>query len=172
MARSNRSSTRSRFNRSGAGELVFRAPFAGCVQLDALASVLSLRTLRMKLPTPHPVDKHALMAFLQASFPQYEVGPRQSFLVVKQSDTVGANVVVRNNKIIVVGTFGSMGMQIGFTLGMLFLGILIPLVLYFALLRGKHKAMEQEVAAAVQNYLTIGATTPGPGMNAGYAPAM
>lgn len=122
---------------------------------------MSLWTLAMKLPTHIPVEKNALQAYLQQAFPQYEVGPRQSFIVVKKSGWVGANVVVRKNKVLVVGNFGSMGLQIAFVLAVVLLGFLIPLVLYLIFVFGKQRAMEKEVGAVVQQFIA-GAAQPAP----------
>ena len=123
----------------------------------------------MKLPTNQPVDKNALQAYLQQALPQYQVGPRQSFIIVEKSGWVGANVVVRKNKVLVVGTFGSMGLQIGFTLAVVFLGFLIPLALYFIFVFSKQRAMEKEVGQVVGHYIAQGAAVQP--MAAGYAPA-
>ena len=123
----------------------------------------------MKLPTNHPVDKNTLQAYLQQALPQYKVGPRQSFLIVEKGGWVGANVVVRKNKVLVVGTFGSMGIQIAFVLAVVLLGFLIPLVLYLIFVFGKQRAMEKEVGAAVQQFLS-GAAAPQV-YQQGYAPA-
>ncbi len=125
--------------------------------------------LAMKLPTHTQVDKNALQAYLQQAFPQYEVGPRQSFLVVAKSGWVGANVVVRKNKVLVVGNFGSMGLQIAFVLAVVLLGFLIPLVLYLVFVFGKQRAVEKEVGAVVQAFIA-GAAQPQQ-MAPGYAPA-
>ncbi len=111
----------------------------------------------MKLPTQTPVDKNALLAYLQQAFPQYQVGPRQSFLVVVKSGWVGANVVVRKNKVLVVGNFGSMGIQIAFVLAVVLLGFLLPILLYLIFVFGKQRALEKEVGAVVQQYIAGGA---------------
>ncbi|MGH1344553.1 MAG: hypothetical protein ACRBN8_23540 [Nannocystales bacterium] len=124
----------------------------------------------MKLPTQAPVDKLALQAYLQQAFPAFEVVPRQSFLVVKKSGWVGANVVVKKNKVIVVGNFGSMGLQMLFILAVVLLGFLIPIVLYLIFVFGKQRALEKEVGAVVQQYIVGGAQQAA--APAGYAPAM
>ena len=129
---------------------------------------MSLWTLAMKLPTHIPVEKNALQAYLQQAFPQYQVGPRQSYLVVVKSGWVGANVVVRKNKVLVVGNFGSMGLQIAFVLAVVLLGFLIPLLLYLIFVLGKQRALEKEVGAVVQAYIAGAAQ---PQVAPGYAPA-
>lgn len=122
----------------------------------------------MKLPTNQPVDKNALQAYLQQALPQYKVGPRQSFLIVEKSGWVGANVVVRKNKVLVVGTFGSMGIQIAFMLSVVLLGFLIPILLYLIFVFSKQRAVEKEVGAAVQQFISGAAA---PQMHQAYAPA-
>ncbi len=115
----------------------------------------------MKIQTHGPIDKDTLMAHLGASLQGYKVYPRQSFLVVEKTGLVGANVVVRKNKVIVVASFPNMGLQIGFMLAVLFLGILIPLLLYFVLLYGKQKAVEKEVGAIVTAFVSGAAAAHG-----------
>ena len=124
----------------------------------------------MKLPTHTPVDKLALQAYLQQAFPDFEVFPRQSFLVVKKSGWVGANVVVKTNKVLVAGNFGSMGIQIVFILCVVLLGFLIPIVLYLIFVFSKQRALEKEVGAVVQHYIAGGSQQPA--APAGYAPTM
>lgn len=124
----------------------------------------------MKLPTHTPVDKLALQAHLQQAFPAYEVAPRQSFLVVKKTGWVGANVVVKKNKVLVVGNFGSMGLQMLFMLSVVLLGFLVPIVLYLIFVFGKQRAFEKEVGAVVQQWIAGGAQQQA--APAGYAPAM
>ncbi len=124
----------------------------------------------MKLPTNTPVDKLALQAYLQQAFPAFEVVPRQSFLVVKKSGWVGANVVVKKNKVLVVGNFGSMGLQMVFMLCVVLLGFLIPIVLYLIFVFSKQRALEKEVGAVVQQYIAGGVQQPA--APASFAPAM
>ena len=80
-------------------------------------------------------------------FPQYQVSMRTpAIMVVKKSGAAAALVVVRKNKIIVNEGFASMGGQLVFTLSMLLLGILIPLIIYFTTFYPKQKAVVREVA--------------------------
>jgi hypothetical protein len=84
------------------------------------------------VPEPVTAGSQAARAIPTMSSPcrfmpgvQYQAGPRQSFLVVVKSGWVGANVVVRKNKVLVAGNFGSMGLQIAFVLAVVLLGFLI-----------------------------------------------
>ncbi len=107
----------------------------------------------MKIPISQPIDNATLLPALQQALPQYKIYPRQSFLVVEKTGMVGANVVVRKNKIIVVASFPNMGLQIGFVLAVVFLGVLIPLVLYFIFVYSKQSAVEKEVGAVINQIL-------------------
>jgi len=51
---------------------------------------------------------------IQEQFPEFEVSPRFKFLVVKRSSFIGANVVLKKNKIVVVGTIPSIWAQLAF----------------------------------------------------------
>ena len=66
------------------------------------------------------------------------------------------------NKINVAGNFPNMGLQLFFVLCVVFLGILIPLVIYFVAVYGKQKAVEKEVVQAIQGIVS-GAVQPGYG---------
>lgn len=114
----------------------------------------------MKIATPYPVEKQALIAYLQAAFPQCEVGPRMSYISVAKSAMVGTNVVIRKDKVIVVGNFGSMGGQIGFAVALVLLGFLIPLIIYLVAFRSKQTELEKQVGAVVQQYVTQPAAAP------------
>jgi hypothetical protein len=107
----------------------------------------------MKIPTSTQVDKNALIAHLTAALPDFRIFTRQSFIVAEKTGAVGANVVVRKDKVIVVGNFPNMGLQIAFVLAVVFLGVLIPLLLYFVLVYGKQKDAEKQVGAVVTQFV-------------------
>jgi len=125
----------------------------------------------MKIPTQTEIDKNTLMASLTAALPDYKIYTRQSFIVAEKTGTVGANIVVRKNKVLVVGNFPNMGLQIAFVLAVVFLGVLIPLLLFFILVYGKQKAAEKEVGAVVTAFVSGALTTGGAPMQQPYAPA-
>jgi hypothetical protein len=109
----------------------------------------------MKIATPGPMDPQQLMAQLQQMLPHYTYRMRtKTLMVVEKSSAIGANVLVAKNKINVVGNFPSMGLQLFFVLCVVFLGFLIPLVIYFVAVYGKQKAVENEVGAAIQAILS------------------
>ena len=92
-----------------------------------------------------------LKAKIERKFPDYKTKVRsKNFLVVSKSSTVGTNVVLKKNKIYIVGNFPSVIGQIIFVLSLFLLGILIPLIIYFVAFHSKLKRIEKEVAAYVQ----------------------
>ncbi|CAN5203642.1 hypothetical protein BH09BAC5_BH09BAC5_28570 [soil metagenome] len=81
-------------------------------------------------------------------FPQYPLSMRTpKLLIVKKTGTAAAMVMVRKDKIIVNEGFPTMGGQMMFTLSMLLLGILIPLIIYYTAFFPKQKALTKEVGA-------------------------
>ncbi len=101
--------------------------------------------------TPNSTNYAELEEKLKAQFPDYEFSMRgKQYLVCKKSSTVGTNIILRKNKMIVVGNFPSMGGQMLFILSVVLLGFLIPLIVYFAAFHSKMKALEREVGAYLQ----------------------
>ena len=101
----------------------------------------------MKIPIkPDSVNFDGLTSKLETKFPDYKFKVRsKNFLVAAKSGTIGSNILLRKDKIIVVGNFPSMGLQMGFTLSVFLLGVIIPLIIYFAAFHGKFKALEKEI---------------------------
>lgn len=84
-------------------------------------------------------------------FPNYQCSMRNSrILVVKKSGSAAALVMVGNGKITVNEGFPSMGGQMLFTLSVLLLGILIPIIVYYAAFFPAQKAVRNEIGAFVQ----------------------
>jgi hypothetical protein len=101
--------------------------------------------------TPNSVEYAEIEEKLKAKFPDYEYSMRgKQYLVCKKSGTIGANVVIRKNKVMVAGNFPSMGGQMLFILCVVLLGFLIPLIVYFAAFHSKMKALEKEIGAYLQ----------------------
>jgi len=120
----------------------------------------------MKIPTPQPLDPDTLMAQLQQALPEYKFTKRtKKFFVAEKTAAVGANVVVNNNKVAVVPNFPNMGLQMVFILCVVFLGILIPLIVYFVTVHGKQKAAAAEVGGVIEQ-IVAGHPV---GMQQGYA---
>jgi hypothetical protein len=105
----------------------------------------------MKVPIQAPVTAEQLRQILAQALPQYTYTMRtKNLLVVQKSAGVGANVMPGKKAINVVGTFPNMGAMMLFVLCVVFLGVLLPLLVYFIGWYGRQKAIEKEVAATLQ----------------------
>lgn len=101
----------------------------------------------MKVAIKQQITTEELKEKLTAAFPDYEVKNRtKAILVVKKSGTAAAIVVAGRDKVTVNEAFATMGGQMVFTLTMILLGILIPLIIYFVAFFPKQKAVRNEVA--------------------------
>lgn len=105
---------------------------------------------------PNSVDYADIHEKLIARFPDYEFKLRGKMLVAKKSSTIGANIVFQKRKIMVGGSFPTMGGTMIFVLTLILLGFLIPLIIYFAVFHRKMKILEKEIGTYIQEeYLTI-----------------
>ncbi len=128
----------------------------------------------MKVDISQPLQPQSLIPSLSAMLPGYKFYMRGGkILIAEKSAAVGATLFFRKNKVVVNGNFPNMGVQMVFMLALLFLGILIPLVIYFLTVYKSQKASEKEVGAALQA-LVSGAAQAQPQGHApqGYAPQM
>ena len=101
--------------------------------------------------TPNTLDYAELETKLTAKFPQYSFKMRnKQFLVGKKSNTVGTNIILSKKKLMVVGSFPTIGGTMVFALCLVLLGILIPLIIYFIAFHSKMKVMEKEIGAYLQ----------------------
>ncbi len=93
----------------------------------------------------------ALKVKLAEKFPQYKISLRNKMLInVAKTNTVGCVVMVHKNKLIVNGNFPTMGASIAFSVFLVLLGIIIPLIIYFAVFHKKMKEVEKEVVDFVK----------------------
>lgn len=84
---------------------------------------------------------------------KYDISNRdKNILVVAESKTIGALVIPLKKSIAINGNFPTMKGQMIFTILMVALGILIPLIVYFAVYHKKMKAVETEVAEFIKSY--------------------
>ena len=96
---------------------------------------------------PNSIEFEGMKSKLEAKFPDYKFKVRQkNFLVAAKSGTVGTNILLRKNKLIVVGNFPSMGATMIFMLAVIFLGVIIPLIVYLAVFQSKMKKLEKEIS--------------------------
>lgn len=105
----------------------------------------------MRVPVKQQVSLEELKSKLEQQFPNYQYSWRgKSILIVKKSGTAAALVLAGRDKVTVNEGFPSMGGQLLFVLSMLLLGILIPLIIYFAAFFPAQKAVRNEVAEFVK----------------------
>jgi len=124
----------------------------------------------MKVAIPQPLQPQALIPSLSQMLPGYKLYMRGGkILVAEKSAAVGATLFFRKDKVVVNGNFPNMGVQMVFVLALVFLGILIPLIIYFLTVYKSQKASEQEVGAALQALVSGAGAQQGYGQP-GYAP--
>lgn len=105
---------------------------------------------------PDSVNLEDLKVKLEQKFPDYKIFFRaKNFLMVQKSGVAGANVVLRKNKLMIAGNFPTIGASMVFTLSILLLGVLIPIIIYFAGFFPGQKKVENEVAAFVKETLHL-----------------
>ena len=107
----------------------------------------------MKIITkPDAVQPEQLKADLAEHFKGHKIIPRsKTVFFIGKSGTIGAGIIVKKDKILVNGNFPTMGGQMAFTMGMVLLGILIPLIIYFAAFHSKLQAYAKEVGTFIQD---------------------
>lgn len=87
---------------------------------------------------------------LIAQFPQYQFKNQMGLLMCFKTSAVGAAIMVRKNNVVVNGNFPSVGGRMLFMLCLLLLGVLIPLIIYFATFHKKMKNLEKELCGFIQ----------------------
>jgi VIT1/CCC1 family predicted Fe2+/Mn2+ transporter len=77
-------------------------------------------------------------------------------IVVAKTKILGCTVMIHKNNIHVNGNFSTMKAQIIFTLLVVLLGVIIPLIVYFIVFHKKMKVVEKEVGQFIkENYKAI-----------------
>jgi hypothetical protein len=101
--------------------------------------------MKIQLTGPAP-SLSDLQAELQKAFPQYGYTPRMNrMLLVSESTIAGTNVVPKKDKIVVVGNFGTVGMQMAWGLMVVGLGILLPLIIWLVAWKPKQDRLAKEL---------------------------
>ena len=102
------------------------------------------------------VNTVTLKSKLTENFPNYKfVDFRKNMFIASKSKSVGANVILKKNRILIIGNFPTMGGRILFALCIVLLGILIPLIIYLAVFQSKFSKFEKELGAVVQKEFGI-----------------
>lgn len=93
---------------------------------------------------------------LSENFPNYKFKDfRKDIVIASKSKIIGANVILKKNRILVVGNFPTTGGRIVFALSIVLLGILIPLVIYLAFYHSKFSMFEKELGTVIQKEFGI-----------------
>lgn len=105
----------------------------------------------MKVPVKQQVSLEELKTKIESKFPAYTCSWRgKSILIVKKTGTAAAMVLSGKQKVTVNEGFPTMGGQLLFVLSFLLLGILIPMIVYFAAFAPAQKAVRNEIAEFVK----------------------
>lgn len=111
----------------------------------------------MKIVIPeNSVNIADLKSKMVGQFPNYKFKDfNKSIFIVSKSSSIGANVIVKKNRINIVGNFPTMGGRLLFALSIVLLGFLIPLIIYLAVFQTKFSKLEKELGAFVKQDLGI-----------------
>lgn len=97
-----------------------------------------------------------LKSKMVGNFPAYKFKDfGKSMFIASKSSSIGANVVLRKNKIVIAGNFPTLGGRLIFVLGIFLLGVLIPLIVYLIAFLPKFSKFEKELGAFVQKEFGI-----------------
>jgi hypothetical protein len=101
----------------------------------------------MKIPIQaNTVTFEDLQSKISARFPDYKFNVRSKYFgVVQKTATAGANVVLKKEKIFVTANFPTMIGSGLFMVCIIFLGVLIPIILYYSIFFSAQKKVEKEV---------------------------
>jgi len=106
--------------------------------------------MRIKIPENQVVFEQ-LKADIESQFPQYTFNVKtKNFLVARKNGSTGANILLKKSKIIVNGTFPTMGGTLLFVLCIFLFGFLIPLIVYLIVFQKNQKVLEGEIGAFIQ----------------------
>jgi len=99
----------------------------------------------VKLSQPINIDE--LYEKLKTQFPNYEVSYLQKKIIkIKKSASTAAIINMRGKNMKIFGDFGTTGARVLFTLSMLALGIIIPLIIFLIAFMPKQNKMRNEAA--------------------------
>jgi hypothetical protein len=95
---------------------------------------------------PNSISFEEIKTALVNRFPDYQFTVRKgNFIIAKKNSFIGCNILLRRKRIVAAGNFPEMNQQMLFNLVVIFLGVIIPLVIYFAFFHKKFKEFEKEI---------------------------
>ncbi len=92
--------------------------------------------------------KQALSTHFEGKYKFTNRGPK--VIVARESKSSGANIVLRKRSIVVGGAFPTMGGQMIFVFSMLLLGVIIPMIVYFAAFHKNLKSVENDIGEFIK----------------------
>jgi hypothetical protein len=96
------------------------------------------------------IDRENLLNDLIDEFPKYKIITKSNkVIVVQKSDAIGADLIIDKNVLSVHGGFPTDGAQLLFVICLLFLGIIIPLVIYATAIQPDQAKLAKEVDAFI-----------------------
>ncbi len=101
------------------------------------------------------ISRDRLMEAISAKFNgKYKVSPRKKgVIVIAKNNIIGTVILVRKKSLIINGNFSTMPAQIIYTILLVLLGILLPILVYFIFFHRKMKVVEKEVGEFIkENY--------------------
>jgi hypothetical protein len=99
----------------------------------------------------HTISIEELGKKLEQALPAYHYKERgTSVLIAKKSAIIGVIIMRKKKRIQVSGNFPEFYMSLIFAVITLFLGIFVPVLLYFIFIHGKMKKAEKEIAGCLQ----------------------
>lgn len=110
----------------------------------------------MKIVIPeNSVTMADLKSKIAGNFPNYKVKDlNKSTFIVAKSSAIGVNVIVKKNRINIVGNFPTVGGRLLFILGVL-LSLLIALIIYLSVFLPKFSKLEKEIGAFIKQDMGI-----------------
>ena len=111
----------------------------------------------MKINIPEgSVTMADLKSKVAGNFPNYKVKDfNKSIFIVAKTNAIAVNVIVKKNRINVVGNFPTMGGRLLFALSIVLLGFLLPLIIYLSVFLPKFSKLEKEVTGYIKQELNI-----------------
>jgi hypothetical protein len=92
-----------------------------------------------------------LKADFESQFPQYTFNVKsKNYLVARKNGSTGANILLKKSKIIINGTFPTLGGTMLFVLCILLFGVVIPYIVYLIVFHKDQKILESELGAFIR----------------------
>ena len=102
------------------------------------------------------VKQEDLRNKLVEHFPNYKFKNfNKSAFIVARSETIGANIFLKKNRILIAGNFPTFGGRFLFLLSLILLGVLIPLIIYLIVFQSKFSKFEKEIGIVIQKEFGI-----------------